>query len=429
MPVRRRSNPRRTAPAGELRTEAAAVLASVRAAFARVVDALPVRVARPVDLSEALGLHRKLGWQIWRILDAENPYEASQYLPGENAIRSFLHAAARRGVPHPLIQEAERAAAGIDTLVDTHAGDRASLDMMLGSLAGTARQAEELRRRDAFRGNSFIWGIQARTRLFTSIVAPGKGDTLDVAVLDGLIDLRRNRAEAACVLSETWVRDSASRPGAPIEMEPLWPGGGAEGSPFAKNAIEGGADPALPPVVPEFSTCPPEMMLPIRVGEGHVRVELERGPVGETGAITCITGQVFRNVGCRWRRENDATSDFAARVNKPSEVLVHDLIVRRDLFGPIEPSARVFSELSGPVVEQESLRQLEQLPMSVTVKQLGRGPDMASTADVPRYSELLRRAFERLGWDGADFDVYRARMRYPVVPSSVVLTFDLPEAP
>lgn len=413
MPRTGRRDAPKPAPPHELRQDAADVLAAVRAAFARVVEALPGgRVARPVELSEALGLHRKLGWQIWKILDSAHPYEASQYLPGEAGVRSFLQAAQSRGVPARLVHDAEQAAARMATLVDVHAGDRASLDMMIGSLTGApSPQLEELRRRDAFRGNSFIWGIQARTRLFTSIVAPGRGDTLDIAVLDGLVDLRRNRADAPCVISETWAHDAA--PGSPpIRVEPL--GSGRR------------ADP-VPTAIPGFCTVPMAQLRPVAVGDGHTRVELPPGPVGETGAVTCITGQVFRNVGCRVRRPEDPTSDFAARVDKPCEVLVHDLVVRADLFGPIEPAARVFSELSGPVTEQASLRHREQIPMTVAVKQLGRGPDAASTSDIPRYPELLRWALDRLGWDASRFDLYRARMRYPVVPSSVVLTFDLPE--
>jgi hypothetical protein len=242
-------------------------------------------------------------------------------------------------------------------------------------------------------------------------VAPGKGDTLDVAVLDGLIDLRRNREEAPCVLAETWVRDAA-RPDAPICMEPL--------------GVSGDTD--VPPLIPGFCSRPLPAMRPVRVGEGHIRVELPPGPIGETGAITCIAGHVFRGVGCRTRRPDAPTSDFSARVNKPCEVLIHDLILHRGLFDGAQPMARVFSELSGPVVGHESLSHLEQLPMTVTVKQLGCGPDVSACSDVPKYTELLRWTFERLGWDGGDFDVYRARMLYPVVPSSVVLTVEMPEA-
>jgi len=34
---------------------------------------------------------------------------------------------------------------------------------------------------------------------------------------------------------------------------------------------------------------------------------------------------------------------------------------------------------------------------------------------------------ERLGWDSADFQAFRLRMEYPVLPSSLVVEFPLPE--
>jgi hypothetical protein len=64
-----------------------------------------------------------------------------------------------------------------------------------------------------------------------------------------------------------------------------------------------------------------------------------------------------------------------------------------------------------------------------SVTYLGKGPSVLYTADVPRYPELANYAFERLGWDGERFDVYRCRVEYPVLPSTVAMVFDLPEAP
>ena len=54
---------------------------------------------------------------------------------------------------------------------------------------------------------------------------------------------------------------------------------------------------------------------------------------------------------------------------------------------------------------------------------------MLHTADVPRYPKIAGYVFDRLGWDGSRFDVYRCRVQYPIVPSSVMLQFELPEKP
>ena len=48
---------------------------------------------------------------------------------------------------------------------------------------------------------------------------------------------------------------------------------------------------------------------------------------------------------------------------------------------------------------------------------------------MPRYVEMARYAFARLGWDGEQFEVYRCRVEYPVMHSAVVIRFPLPVAP
>jgi hypothetical protein len=42
---------------------------------------------------------------------------------------------------------------------------------------------------------------------------------------------------------------------------------------------------------------------------------------------------------------------------------------------------------------------------------------------------MVQWAIKRISSDGSKFDVYRCRVEYPVIPSSVVVQFDLPEKP
>jgi hypothetical protein len=42
---------------------------------------------------------------------------------------------------------------------------------------------------------------------------------------------------------------------------------------------------------------------------------------------------------------------------------------------------------------------------------------------------MIRYALGKLGWDGERFDVYRVEMQYPIIPTSVIMMHDLPEAP
>ena len=60
---------------------------------------------------------------------------------------------------------------------------------------------------------------------------------------------------------------------------------------------------------------------------------------------------------------------------------------------------------------------------------MGKGPGALYTGDFPKYPDMGRYVFDRLGWDAARFDVYRCRVEYPVLPSSVVMEFALRDTP
>ena len=47
----------------------------------------------------------------------------------------------------------------------------------------------------------------------------------------------------------------------------------------------------------------------------------------------------------------------------------------------------------------------------------------------PRYHEMLDYAFSRLGWNREEFGLFRVRMKYPVVPTSLRLYHALPARP
>ena len=67
----------------------------------------------------------------------------------------------------------------------------------------------------------------------------------------------------------------------------------------------------------------------------------------------------------------------------------------------------------------------EQTSQTIWLRQSG----IPSTPDVPRYPELVRYALDRAGFDAEKFDVYRCRVEYPVMPSTVALTWELPKRP
>jgi hypothetical protein len=116
-------------------------------------------------------------------------------------------------------------------------------------------------------------------------------------------------------------------------------------------------------------------------------------------------------------------------VRTPCEVLLLDQFIHEDVFGRIDPELIVYSELASPNHYPAAGRRPHQLPAWEKVEYLGKGPSVVHTLDVPRYAEMVRFVFGRLGWDGERFDVYRVRIQYPVIPSAVAMRHELPKPP
>jgi hypothetical protein len=417
--------------------DASDVVHDVRTSFGRVISGLPQRIQRATELCEALGLSTKLGWQVWRLTTDPNPLLAARFLPGSAGVKLFLKAAARAGVARDAIESARTAAKRVGDLVSVHAGGRESLEMMLTHAGGAPdEESSETYREFSFRGNSFIYGVRAAAHLSTLYIQPSNtGGGVDIAMVSGLVGWRRLRSNVSWAVGRIGFTDPTGETRYHPGREPLCPAdedattrdGAAAGLPHESGSP--GESPLLrPPIIPEF--CQPRSPgLRQRVLDGEVEIELPEGPVGTTSAVTVISGETMRGVGSRYRRPGDEAAHLNAHVRTPCDVLIHDLIVRTDTFGRLSPTADVFAEPDGMVSTWQRRDARHRLPIQTKVDYLGRGPAVTQAVEIPRYPELARYVFDRLGWDGGQFDVYRVRMRYPVMNSAVVLHVDLPEEP
>ncbi len=151
--------------------------------------------------------------------------------------------------------------------------------------------------------------------------------------------------------------------------------------------------------------------------------------VGKCAAVTCMEGHLTRKPVQRYSTEGDRKGGSAVAVRTPVEVAILDLLLHEDTYGPIEPSVFVHAEHTGEMPWEGLIHNRHRLPVHHSVVYLGKGPTALHTPDVPRYAEMARHVFERAGWEAERFDVYRCRIEYPVMPSSIGVAFDLPDAP
>lgn len=395
-------------------------LLRIRGAFAEIIDALPGHITRPHELAKRLSIDMKLAWKIARLAHGSDPFTAIEHIPGTAAIDVFLKAVTSQNVSGERIQAVQTAVCEFERLIEVHAGDRATLEMMLLSYGGEGRRRADLVQRKAACGaNSYIWGVQARTQLKADILHPAaeKG-RLDIATLRGFVGLRRIRPNVPWVIARARVANDQGQVLKPAGREALDP---------VEDDAEGGAG---APLLRAFCSQPLPRFRRVSGAHGFLEDELVEGEVGKTGAVTCITGEVTRSVASYYRAEHNRVAALLARMHTPCEALVFDMFVHEDLFGPIEPELAIYSELDGgrPVPPIEG-RERDRLVTGESVEYLGKGPAVVHTPHVPRYAEMIRYALGKLGWDGERFDVYRVEMPYPIIPTSVAITHELPEPP
>jgi hypothetical protein len=388
---------------------AQAVIRHVQGTLSAVLERLPNRPTNPTELQRQLHIDKSLAWKVVRLIEATDPFGAVQHLPGAAGVRIFLDAAEDAGVPHDVTDAVTRAVAEFHDLTTIHAGDRASLDLMLSAQAGERRQQDLKHRKMTFLGNSYIWGVQAETQLRTVIMHPSETEgRLDAVGIAGFVGLRRIRPNIPWTFGEkglTGPNAEVSQPARdPIEPPP----DGADGAPL----LAGFCSRPLPEIRRHSTPT------------GFIEDQLVGGDVGNTAAVTAFTAEIIRGALERYGEGEFNEGMHTTRVRTPCENLVFDLLFHQDLFGMVEPEVVVRGELAGAArFDDGALR----LPIQTAARHLGRGPDVLRCKEIPRYAEMLRYVTDRAGWDAAALDVYRVSIPYPPMPSAVSLAFELPE--
>jgi hypothetical protein len=406
---------RANAPEGPLfESEATQVLQRLRTALADVISALPGPVSKPAELQRTLKIDMKLSCKIFKVVSASGSLAAGPHVPGLGALRTFLTAARKAGVGAQLIDAVMEAAARFNHLVVSHAGDRTAFDSMISSFVGSddAAQITLQHRRAAFRAQRHIFGVEARLQIQCVLMQPSHdARMLDFARISGFLALRQLRPGAPLIVSEACATNDDGTIRA-VEREPLDPT----------------TDPAYGlALVQGFCSRPLPQFRAVKTGPRTFRNILVSNGVGKKAATTYFEGHVARGIVPRYREEENRYGAVSAGVRMPCEGLLLDLLVHENTFGPLTPIA--YAEHWSEVKEAGECEEWLRLEPRESVAYLGKGPSVLYAADVPRYADLGRYAFERLGWDGEHFDVYRCRVDYPIVPSTVVMHFDLPAEP
>lgn len=390
--------------------QAAEVVQALREAFLGLITSLPGQVRRPADLERTLGLSRTLAWQVHRMATSPDAFKAASQMPGTAAVRQVIGAADAVGVPQDRLAAVTDAMERFRALGASHAGERAALSSMLKSVAGHESEGIDLAlRRRALRVNSQCWGYQVKTFVGCGLYHPSDvPGHFDMIAVRGLHEIRRLRSGAR-------FRFGIQRM--------------ADGNATHGDRATGRADaPPRPKLLTQFCTKPcPELIS--HVEGDFVHTYLRDAPLGKAGLQSIYVSDATRGrTSQSGQGEPNRLLNFAG-ILKPIEVLLLDVLIHRDLYGPLDPTMHVYGLLDRvPEVNvPASYGPNDEVPITAEVFRLGVGPGVLPTPHLPRYRQMIEEVCRDAGWDVREFDVYRCTLECPLLNTGVCMSFELPD--
>ncbi len=381
-----------------------------QAAFSDLLSGAGLGGARPTEIGRILGLDKTLAWKVSRFSDATDLLKAVKHIPGPSGVEIVLKAAQANGVTQDKINAVREANQAFRTFVRQNAGDRRSFEAMLA--AGGQDSTIELEERRAFyRSGSAIWGIRAKVQFLTLILQPSKTDPdrIDVLQLSGFLGFERLRSDVPWIIRRLWTSDTAGTKDTEFNREALYPQSAGE------NAL---------PMIPEFCSDRIPEIHEFTGPDGVLYDEIAPGPVGKHGALTCVSGELYRSaLPMHWTPEN-TFGRYELMLRTPVESVVFDVYTHESLtqFGDFDRSVYGLLEDRPGVGRGKS----HNAPMMAgePAQRLGPPPSAPITqcAKIRDYSKLIDSSLDRAGWDRISaFRGYRCELEYPATPACLTM--------
>lgn len=394
-------------------------LGALQGAFADILEAIGPGL-NALEVAQALGIDRKLGWRLHRLAKSASPIAGAEYLPGEEGVEILLSAVKRCGVGAEAINAARRAVREYRELEMNYAGDRATLESMLAPLAPSDDESQRMHmqhRRELFLSQSRVWGVRSRVQVRADFVCPSSSREgwEDFAAIRGFLDLARLRDDLRWMMPRAKLTD---------ERRTTQVG---EWYPLDEEACRKyGA-----PLMPRYSSTPAPTFADIS-GRTDANVDkffLTDWPVGVRSPLSVILGEGGKAMCPAWTNDPTFKGESYTRAYTPVELLTMDHLVHKDLFGRLSPTLHVLCDLGPWMQYPAQIEQRSEVQVPERVEYIGRGVACANLSEMPLYRELLGEVCERQGWRADDFDVYRVRMAFPPVPCTVSMRYPMPYRP
>ena len=387
---------------------------SVRNSFAIMINASVTNGLSARETARMLDIDRNLVWLVSKIIKSNDILAAALDIPSTKRIEVLCQACSKRGASSEVIETVLNAMKRFEHVIEVYAGSREAFsDLLQGMVYDDVTARQEEIRKTVFRGNSSIWGVQARVNFMTGICFPSlsKPGMVDVIQLGGLIGFKRLRPVPWSVFRMITHYDDGSI--CNVVRQALTP------------TTNG---PSELPFIAKFCTDPlPD--IEIIPTEGGNFYDVMPGPIGKIGLLDIVFGDFIDSGDQEYWRENDQYLSSNLDLHTPSEVAMLDLFFHKKLRHVMPPEVLLADRLSKTQGFDTAWDERHRLPLSSQMIALPPGTAGSATTYYPDYPKLLEYAFEQKGLNAHQFRGFRFMMKYPITPSAVQLRTRKSKAP
>ncbi len=392
---------------------ASSSLGEFQDSVAGLLAAVPGDIRRAIDVGQVLGIDNRLAWQVFRIATVKPTLAVGTNVPARVSMKKLLKAAENKGISQEIRERVARAFDSFEHLADTHAGNRASLEVMLNAFIPEEREKSELASRQTiFKGVSEYKGIAAEADLCAMLFHPSPdGRMLDRATLNAEFGLRRSKPDARIVIG---IGEALNKPDTSVST--------LDGRPINE---------PLGTLLPQFSTSPLPPFDRQQV-DGMAYYFVAGQEVGMRSAVDLVTADRRNAAVHRYLTPGSPrVRGVTHTTDTPVKRLTMDIFLHNDVFPGVLPQLRVHDTATRGWVRvfDDPTRERDRLNVYETVRPLPPGLAGARLAHVPRYVEMLEHLYTTVGWNPADFRAFRFDMQYPMYGAQFTIGFQLPEPP
>lgn len=392
------------------------VIHQVRQALVRLLESVNLEPTKGRETARSLQIDRNLVWRLTRVVKAEDILSAIGDIPTATQVEKICSACERLGAPAAEVAAARGTIATFDRVVADCAGNREQFEAMVSGLqVDDVTERQESIRKLTFLGNLALWGVQARVNFKTMIYVPGDApNVVDCIRVAGLVDFRRSRQRNWPIHRVAAYDDAGTS--IRIETNPVLP------------------DESLPPELPllmPFCTGTQLEVVPVERNYG-TRYDLAAGPFGNRGNQTFVFADRLKYAHETHRTTDRGDDRYIASMNDlatPSELVLHDVFIHRDLKIDAVPEVLLLDRLAASRGYRDDDVEGDRLPLSTRILDVSAGPASSALLQYPDYSRMLQFVLESEGLRPDALKGYRFKMAYPPVPSAVVMRLPLPERP